>query len=377
MIQFCLLSSDYFYFSDGTEDDERPLPKLVLKVGKDEKKKGKLELEDSHGGSESDSHSHHKKKKKKHKHNKEESEKTTDKKGKKREASEPLESEPSVKKILIKVPKDKEKERDKAAAANREPELSPLRLCLENLHRTLQRKDTYGIFQYPVTDVIAPGYSTIIKEAMDFLTMSKKIETDKYNSIEEFRDDFILMCNNAMKYNGSDTIYFKSAEKIKSQGVKLMSDDKLKRLNRGIGLSSFDEEEDAVDGDESGDVNIDDAADMIVSSFRKQLPDQRKRTSRGPSLSESVLNAAKEAREKLLRKYPSAMYGYLNKDKEGNHSLNIINPDVSPGSKQVPVTLGKIAGKLKSGISPAQMVHKEDKKNKVVPGKIASSLLFN
>jgi len=31
------------------------------------------------------------------------------------------------------------------------------------------------------------------------------------------------MCNNAMKYNGPDTIYYKSADKILSIGLKLLS----------------------------------------------------------------------------------------------------------------------------------------------------------
>ena len=49
------------------------------------------------------------------------------------------------------------------------------------------RKDVYNIFSFPVTDLIAPGYSKIIKQPMDFLTMQKKIGQELYSTIEEFR----------------------------------------------------------------------------------------------------------------------------------------------------------------------------------------------
>uniref|UniRef100_A0A7M5WX99 Bromo domain-containing protein n=1 Tax=Clytia hemisphaerica TaxID=252671 RepID=A0A7M5WX99_9CNID len=77
--------------------------------------------------------------------------------------------------------KDKEKKADKV-----DKEIPPFRLCLENLLRNLQRKDVYNIFQFPVSDAVAPGYSKVIKKPMDFMTMSQKIEKDEYTSIEEF-----------------------------------------------------------------------------------------------------------------------------------------------------------------------------------------------
>jgi bromodomain-containing protein 7/9 len=49
------------------------------------------------------------------------------------------------------------------------------------------RKDINGFFAYPVNDVIAPGYSSIITNPMDFSTMKYKIDTHAYASLEEFR----------------------------------------------------------------------------------------------------------------------------------------------------------------------------------------------
>ena len=49
------------------------------------------------------------------------------------------------------------------------------------------RKDKEDVFQYPVTDLIAPGYSIIIKRPMDFSTMKKKIDSFQYYNILEYR----------------------------------------------------------------------------------------------------------------------------------------------------------------------------------------------
>ena len=76
--------------------------------------------------------------------------------------------------------------------------------CAQNyrgLHRDLvmvlfHRKDQHGFFAFPVTDAIAPGYSTIIKHPMDFSTMKDKIFANEYTTMTEFkvRQLFSLLC---------------------------------------------------------------------------------------------------------------------------------------------------------------------------------------
>ena len=64
----------------------------------------------------------------------------------------------------------------------------PYNMCLTTCVCCVSfRKDTNGFFAYPVNDVIAPGYSSIITNPMDFSSMKLKIDIHAYTSLEEFR----------------------------------------------------------------------------------------------------------------------------------------------------------------------------------------------
>lgn len=65
-------------------------------------------------------------------------------------------------------------------------ERSPLGLLLEHLLRALEKRDQNQLFAWPVTDNIAPGYSSIITNPMDFSTMKQKIDDGVYTSMMEF-----------------------------------------------------------------------------------------------------------------------------------------------------------------------------------------------
>ena len=92
-------------------------------------------------------------------------------------------------------------------------------VLLESYH-TLKNRDQQAIFCSPVTDDIAPGYSKLITQPMDFSRMKDKIETGGYTRVEELFDDFLLMCQNAMTYNKPTTYYYRAAKRIKEAGTK-------------------------------------------------------------------------------------------------------------------------------------------------------------
>ena len=85
------------------------------------------------------------------------------------------------------------------------------------------RRDPDGIFAEPVTDDIAPGYSALISIPMDLATVAKKIDMGQYESVGDFKSDFILMCNNAMTYNAPETVYYASAKRLLTTGLQIIA----------------------------------------------------------------------------------------------------------------------------------------------------------
>ena len=104
---------------------------------------------------------------------------------------------------------------------------SPLAKLLDHLLRGLEKKDPQQYFAWPVTDDIAPGYSTIITKPMDFSTIRQKIDDNEYKTLTEFTDDFKLMCENAIKYNHAETVYHKAAKKLLHVGARYLQPESL------------------------------------------------------------------------------------------------------------------------------------------------------
>lgn len=111
---------------------------------------------------------------------------------------------------------------------------SPLVRVLDHLLRILEKKDPHQYFAWPVTEEIAPGYSSIIANPMDFLTIRQKVDENQYNTLQEFATDFRLMCDNAIKYNHIETVYNKAAKKLLHVGTKLLQPESLARILRPL-----------------------------------------------------------------------------------------------------------------------------------------------
>lgn len=90
----------------------------------------------------------------------------------------------------------------------------PFQLFSDYILRKLMTKDPEEYFTYPVSASVAPDYATVISQPMDFYTIQNKINSNVYQALEELRADAVLICENAMIYNGPHTIYHLAAQKL-------------------------------------------------------------------------------------------------------------------------------------------------------------------
>ncbi|XP_071092331.1 bromodomain-containing protein 7-like [Haliotis cracherodii] len=253
-----------------------------------------------------------------------------------------------------------------------------LRQCLHYIQKKLQGKDLNGFFAYPVTDAIAPGYSSIISYPMDFSTILTKIEDDEYRNVMEYKKDFITMCNNAMTYNRPETIYYKEAKRLMQSGLKLLSKEKILNMKKTQSfMANITLEE--IGFHENGAV-----AEMVtVIDEEEQRRKELKKIQKSKSLTrfeaipdnmspEQILAqaqaAAKEVKEELTLRKDKSKFGFLRRRKDGATTLTVVNPDndgkVSETEKIV--ALGELTGKLTTG-SGNLAGFKEDKRNKISP----------
>ncbi|XP_011334541.1 bromodomain-containing protein 7 isoform X1 [Ooceraea biroi] len=275
-------------------------------------------------------------------------------------------------------------------------ERTPLQRLLEHLLRSMEKRDPQQFFAWPVTDSIAPGYSQIITNPMDFSTIKQKIDDNNYQNLQEFVDDFKLMCDNATTYNHPDTIYYKAAKKLLHVGLKMVTPEKLRQLRPvlmymnditreelGFELGTEDPNnpdapatEEQIEREREQEERNEEAEELRKENQRKMrlanlgkfeaipddlTPDEILKQARG---------AAKAAAEKLSLKRVNSKMGFLRQKKDGTTSLQIIVPGdgIIPGTNQRPVSLGQLIGKLNHGTG-ALAGFREDRRNLSKPAK--------
>ncbi|XP_071634667.1 bromodomain-containing protein 7 isoform X1 [Temnothorax longispinosus] len=275
-------------------------------------------------------------------------------------------------------------------------ERTPLQRLLEHLLRSMEKRDPQQFFAWPVTDSIAPGYSQIITNPMDFSTIKQKIDDNNYQNLQEFVDDFKLMCDNAMTYNHPDTIYYKAAKKLLHVGLKMVTPEKLRQLRPvlmymnditkeelGFELGNEDlnnpdapateeqierEREQEERNEEAEELRKENQRKMRLASLGKfeAIPDDLT----PEEILKQARGAAKAAAEKLSLKRVNSKMGFLRQKKDGTTSLQIIVPGdgIIPGTNQRPVSLGQLIGKLNHGTG-ALAGFREDRRNMSKPVK--------
>ncbi|XP_053770843.1 bromodomain-containing protein 7 [Desmodus rotundus] len=273
-------------------------------------------------------------------------------------------------------------------AKQEEVEQTPLQEALNQLMRQLQRKDPSAFFSFPVTDFIAPGYSMIIKHPMDFSTMKEKIKNNDYQSIEELKDHFKLMCTNAMVYNKPETIYYKAAKKLLHSGMKILSQERIQSLKQSIefmaDLQKSRKQKDGGDTSQSGEdsgcwpAEREDTGEMDAQAFKspskeskkkdRDVLEERVRSQNLEREQEQIDRIVRESGGKLTRRLVNSQCGFERRKPDGTTTLGLLHP-VDPVVGEpgyCPVRLGMTTGRLQSGVNTLQGF-KEDKRNRVTP----------
>ncbi|XP_051559304.1 bromodomain-containing protein 7-like [Myxocyprinus asiaticus] len=377
-----------------TQDEftERPL-KLVLKVAGNEVTTGSPSLESVHDDQvDYDKHKDKKKKKKKKDEKSRASppvspvdvkkKKKMTKKRKGTDSVEPDWDEQSRTPARSDVSQDKPL--TPSLARMEEKEQTPLQEALSQLIRQLQRKDPNAFFSFPVTDLIAPGYSLIIKRPMDFSSIKEKVKKEQYQSLEELKMDFRIMCENAMIYNKPETIYYKAAKKLLHSGMKILSTERLDSLKQSIEFMADLQTSNSQSGEEEVGASdpVKDNSSVMDTSDNSQSPRvANKDTPRRDSKDEaqkSVNQAEKDLEEikkiveesggKLSNRSLQCELEFERRKSDGSTTLGILNSaDLSVGDPgYCPVRLGMMGGRLQTGINTLQGF-KEDKRNMVTP----------
>ncbi|KAM6223741.1 bromodomain-containing protein 7 [Rhynchocyon petersi] len=281
-----------------------------------------------------------------------------------------------------------EKPLESSLAKQEEVEQTPLQEALNQLMRQLQRKDPSAFFSFPVTDFIAPGYSMIIKHPMDFSTMKEKIKNNDYQSIEELKDNFKLMCTNAMIYNKPETIYYKAAKKLLHSGMKILSQERIQSLKQSIEFMADlqktrklkDQKDISPNGEDSGSWprEKEDSGATEAQAFKSPNKDNKKKdkemiedkfkNNHLEKEQEQIDRVVKESGGKLTRRLVNSQCEFERRKPDGTTTLGLLHP-VDPVVGEpgyCPVRLGMTTGRLQSGVNTLQGF-KEDKRNKVTP----------
>ncbi|KAJ5777532.1 hypothetical protein N7520_000778 [Penicillium odoratum] len=143
-----------------------------------------------------------------------------------RERSEDPEEEPAAKRTKVAsengTPAIKLPEVHKATTETARPNQSGMtKLQHKFLMKTvssLKRMHDSRFYREPVDPIKLniPNYLHVITRPMDLGTIERKLKANAYSSPKEFEDDFALMVNNSLVFNGGDHLVTQEGQKLKA-----------------------------------------------------------------------------------------------------------------------------------------------------------------
>nr|XP_053641088.1 LOW QUALITY PROTEIN: peregrin-like [Cherax quadricarinatus] len=136
---------------------------------------------------------------------------------------------------LIRKREKTKRELVKAKAEERKVQLAPFVHLLLQTIDLIQEKDQQMIFAEPVDLVEVHDYLDVVKHPMDLSTMRQKAQTHQYSDVDQFASDFELMIDNCLIYNAKETIFYRTAVKLRDQGGAI-----IRQLRRNVENIGFD-----------------------------------------------------------------------------------------------------------------------------------------
>lgn len=92
----------------------------------------------------------------------------------------------------------------------------PTASAMSRVLERMMKLDKNSLFLHPVVEEEAPDYYKIVMTPMNFSEIKEKVDNQEYDSFEAFCADVNLVFSNAMLYNKPDTIFYKTASRLKA-----------------------------------------------------------------------------------------------------------------------------------------------------------------
>jgi len=102
----------------------------------------------------------------------------------------------------------------------------PIIPIIEPILEKMENLDKDDLFIHLVAKDEAPDYYDVIKQPMSWTIIREKMTDRKYESVAEFETDLNLIVDNSVLYNTPDTVYHRTAVRMKRQAVPLIEEAK-------------------------------------------------------------------------------------------------------------------------------------------------------